>query len=218
MAGLALAASCLALALPARAGDAGKAAARGHFDAATRLYDIHEYADALKEYKAAYLGKPDPAFLFHIGQCYEKLGRPDEAREFFLDFLKKAPSGDPNRPEAEARMHPAASIPPTPPVPAPAQYAYPAPVYPAPAAAPIQQTPAPVTYAASAPDQPAGVDLSAPAAPAQASTGRPFYGTWWFWTGVGAVVVVGTVTALLLSSGGGGTNVATTLGTQKAFP
>jgi hypothetical protein len=37
--------------------DGDKVAANAHFEAATRLYDIHEYAKALEEYKAAYLAK-----------------------------------------------------------------------------------------------------------------------------------------------------------------
>jgi hypothetical protein len=41
--------------------------------------------------------------------------------------------------------------------------------------------------------------LTSPLAPEQTSVAQPIYKTWWFWTGVGAVVVAGTVTALLLT-------------------
>lgn len=38
-----------------------------------------------------------------------------------------------------------------------------------------------------------------PPAPDATAAEQPFYKTWWFWTGVGAVVVAGTVTAFLLA-------------------
>src|SRR5450631_212747 len=95
---------CCALARPALAGDGDKAVARAHYETATRLYDVREYADALKEYKAAYVAKPDPAFLFNIGQCYRKLDKNAEALDFFQQFLKKSPPDDPNRPLVEARI------------------------------------------------------------------------------------------------------------------
>jgi hypothetical protein len=55
---------------PARAAD-DKVLAKAHYEAATRLYDVHEYAAALQEYKAGYLVRPDPSFLYNIGQCVE---------------------------------------------------------------------------------------------------------------------------------------------------
>jgi hypothetical protein len=42
-----------------------------------------------------------------------------------------------------------------------------------------------------------------PHAPELASHRQPVYRKWWFWTGVGAAVVAGTVTALLLTHQGG---------------
>ena len=61
-------------------------------------------------------------------------------------------------------------------------------------AAPYSAVPPP----SEAPAKPAGVDLAAAPSPGQ-PTVRPFYKTWWFWTGAAAVVVAGTVTAILLS-------------------
>jgi hypothetical protein len=57
-------------------------------------------------------------------------------------------------------------------------------------AAPAAQTPPATTT----PDL-----TSIPATPAQSSSVQPLYKTWWVWTGVGAVVVGGTVTAFLLA-------------------
>src|SRR5512143_941496 len=94
----------MALAAPAFGADADKAAAKAHYEAATRLYDIKEWAKALDEYKAAYLSKPDPAFLFNIGQCYRKLGKHAQALEFYREYLKKTDPDDPNRPSVETRV------------------------------------------------------------------------------------------------------------------
>ena len=97
--------SCLALSLafPHLAHADGKATARAHYETATRLYDVGEYEKALAEYKAAYVAKDDPAFLFNIGQCYRQLGQEAEALNFFRRYLKKAPPDDPNRAQVEAR-------------------------------------------------------------------------------------------------------------------
>jgi hypothetical protein len=40
---------------------------------------------------------------------------------------------------------------------------------------------------------------SIPTAPAESASGQPLYKKWWVWTGVGAIVVGGTVTAFLLA-------------------
>jgi Tetratricopeptide repeat len=96
--------ACSMLSVPAQAGEGDKAVARAHYETATRLYEVREYADALKEYKAAYVAKPDAAFLFNIGQCYRKMDKNAEALDFFQQFLKKSPSDDPNREQVEARI------------------------------------------------------------------------------------------------------------------
>jgi len=254
--GLVIAVACVALAAPAQAEVSDKAAAKAHFEAATRLYDIHEYAKALEEYKAAYLSKPDPAFLFNVGQCYRKLGKLDQALEFYREYLKKAPPDDPNRPNVEARIRntdtgdvfesdapakPAAQ--PVQPLPSPSL----APPFQRPPTLPevqpvivpeIENTPkkpAPefdssgaVGHPSQAPRlqepivpvvvKPPGLDLSATERTDQVSTGTRFYGTWWFWTSVGAAVVAGTVAAIIIAQGGSDGNKANTaLGTQAVF-
>ena len=40
--------------------------------------------------------------------------------------------------------------------------------------------------------------------PEPAKTGHPVYERWWFWTGVGAVVIAGAVTAIVLTRHSGG--------------
>jgi tetratricopeptide (TPR) repeat protein len=231
---------------PGAEGD--KVAAKAHYEAATRLYDIKEWARAIEEYKAAYLSKPDPAFLFNIGQCYRKLGRQAQALEFYKEFLKKAQPDDPNRPNVEARVSEMESgdlfadetpnmtaPPPTQPLPAPVpetrpldeqvetqvvRPAEPGHPMPAPGSAPARMFPpnAPPVPAPSQLVQPAGLDVTVAGPAAPAESGTHFYKTWWFWTGVGAVVAAGTVVGILAASGGSHGNTANTaLGTQAVF-
>jgi tetratricopeptide (TPR) repeat protein len=223
----------VALVRPALAAEddaAAKAVAKAHYEAATRLYDVHDYAKALEEYKAAYLAKPDPAFLFNMGQCYKKLGRHAEALGFYRDYLKKAPADDPYRASIEARVReleagdvfeaeraraqplPVPVAPGTAPAgPAPAASA---PVY-TPLPAPSPAPPLPASAATPPTTQPA-LDLTVPNQ--QAGADQPLYGKWWLWAGVGALVVAGTVTAIVLATRGSTTNTAATaLGTRGVF-
>ena len=230
----------VALATPTLAAEGDKAAAKAHYESATRLYDIKEFAKALDEYKAAYLSKPDPAFLFNVGQCYRKLGKRAQALEFYREFLKKAQPDDPNRSNVEARVREMESgdlfegETPTKTAPSSAQ---PLPVrvpetrsldlptetptvrpleadspVPAPAIVPVPQLPqpAPLLSTPSPPVQPPGLDVAAVEPAAAGETGSRFYKTWWFWTSVGAVVVAGTVVGVLAASGGNHGNAANT--------
>jgi tetratricopeptide (TPR) repeat protein len=208
-----------------------KAIAKAHYEAATRLYDVHEYGDALKEYKAGYLTRPDPSFLFNIGQCYKRLGMPDQAREFFREYLKKAAPDDKNRAQAEARIRELDNLEAANSAARTASSAEPPSAFAAPdrtsagkrtAAQASEKLPAPPFSAAPAIPagvDPAGVDLSASSATVPEKSEGAFYKTWWFWSGVGAVVVAGTVTAVLLLRGANDSpNVSgMTLGTRTVW-
>jgi len=66
--------------------------------------------------------------------------------------------------------------------------------------------------------KPAGLDLTVLDSAGKAGAGAPFYGTWWFWTGMGAAVVAGTVTAIVVSrSGSDGNTAKTALGTRSVL-
>jgi hypothetical protein len=76
------------------------------------------------------------------------------------------------------------------------------------------------SYAAPPPvvQQAPGAEVTNLEQPKRQETGTPVYRTWWFWTGIGAVVVAGTVTAIVLASGGSKPNSANTgLGTRGVF-
>lgn len=193
--------------------ESDKAAAMAHYETATRLYEVREYADALKEFKAAYVAHPDPAFLFNTGQCLRKLGRDTEALDFFQQYLKKTPPEDPNRAAAEARIREFEADR----VPRPEAAAKAGAISPPPLTA-MPAEPAPAATLSQA-GQPAGVDVTTQPASPEPQRSRPIYRTWCFWIGVGAVVVAGAVTAVVLSSGGGGTDIpGSSLGSRSVFP
>jgi tetratricopeptide (TPR) repeat protein len=171
------------MAAPPDPGDV--ATARQHFATASRLYDIAEFEDALREFKEAYRVVGDPAFLFNIAQCHRKLGHTQEAISFYRTYLRRAPEAK-NREEVErhiAELERAA--PPAAPAPVPV-----APVV-APAAAPP----------AAPPPRPTEAALVARPEPAGAPAERPFYSRAWFWIVAGAVVA-GAATAVVLVTRG----------------
>jgi len=73
-----------------------KAKAKVLLDQASRLYDKHEYAQALEKFTAAYDIYPSPNLLYNIGQTYQDLARPVEALETFERFLAVTET-DPSR-------------------------------------------------------------------------------------------------------------------------
>jgi tetratricopeptide (TPR) repeat protein len=79
------------------------AAAKSHFSMGTRLYEVGEYRQALDEFKAAHLAKPDPAFLYNIAQCHRQLGDLDLAATMYRRYLVASPNAK-NRPEVEKRI------------------------------------------------------------------------------------------------------------------
>jgi len=227
----------MGLASPVLGADVDQAVAKAHYEAGTRLYDIKEWTKALEEFKTAYLSKPDPAFLYNIGQCYRKLGQASQALEFYKEYLKKTSPADPNRANVEARVHEmergtvsedeAPAKPTVPPLPATrsgvgtgAQPVTKAGTVPATggqdlAPAAFGTTP-PAGFPAEGPRP--GLDLTAASDVGKGRSGVPIYKTWWFWTGVGAVVVACTVTAIIVAGSGGKSNsVHAALGTQGVF-
>jgi len=75
---------------PAAAQDADRAA-RAHFRRGETHFAVGRFAEALKEYQAAYELKPLPGFLFNIGQCHRNLGHLEEAVFSFTRYLRLKP-------------------------------------------------------------------------------------------------------------------------------
>jgi len=79
------------------------ATAKEHYNQGTRHYQLGHYQDALGEFEAAYMGVPDPAFLFNIAQCHRKMGHDKEAIGFYRSYLHNAPNA-PNRADVQKRI------------------------------------------------------------------------------------------------------------------
>jgi tetratricopeptide (TPR) repeat protein len=199
--------AALLAARPATAATAEeKAKAREFYQSGLIHYDLGEFPQALASFKDAYRLVQDPAFLYNIAQCHRRLGQNAEALDFYRNYLRRSPSA-PNHAEVERRIqeieheiqagkgaHPTAPPPPPPRETAPP----PPPVIAPPPAAPPTVAPPP-----SAAPPPASVDFTAPPpAPAEEKASGAIYTRWWFWAGIGAVVVGGVAIGLAVSRRG----------------
>ena len=199
--------------------EADKDAARSEWRQGNVAYDLGHYDEAAKHYDVAYTLVQDPAFLFNIAQSYWMGGKLEQALDRYRAFLRKASEDAPNRNTAEKFVQeikrklevkkeaaPIASpeaVPAKAPAPTPPTEPAPTPV-----AAPVETPTVGPSNAAPLPGAPIAAPIpplvdanltSAPIVPEQTSIDRPIYKKWWFWTGVGAVVIAGTVTAILLT-------------------
>lgn len=185
--------------------------AKAHYATGVRHFDLSEFDAALTEFKEAYRNKPDPVFLYNIGQCHRRLGHTEDAITFYQTYLRKAPDAK-NRDEVERRIKELESLrdaesasttkstndrPSTLPTSTVAQ-----------GKAAAETAVAPPT---------AGIDLSA-RDEVVPSSGGAFYSRWWFWTAVGAVAA-GTVTVAVIMATRDPTKIpSTSLGSQRALP
>ncbi len=101
LASRALAASPAATATPS-AGDATQQA-RAHFNLASAHVERKEYAEAIREFEAAYRLKPAPSFLYNIGVVNQIAGKNAAALDAFQRYLGTQPSRE-DRLEAERRL------------------------------------------------------------------------------------------------------------------
>jgi hypothetical protein len=157
----------------------------------------------------------------HIADCQALLGQkiaPAPTSDSAVAVAPKTEAAPPAPAAPPAALNPPPA--PTSPPPAAASLLPARPSPPPAAASPLpaetQTPPAAGTSSSAAPPPPEPVAIpvpppvpqpldtttnlaSAPVAPAESSAEQPIYKKWWFWTGVGAVVVAGTVTAIMLT-------------------
>jgi tetratricopeptide (TPR) repeat protein len=91
----------LAATSPALADDAQSA--REHYQKGTSYYDLGRYADAIREFEAAYEIKNDPALLYNLAQSHRLAGNSEQALHFYRTYLRRVPKA-PNRTEIEGRI------------------------------------------------------------------------------------------------------------------
>src|SRR5262249_39625594 len=78
-------------------------AAREHYKRGIKAYAPGHYADAAKEFEAAYQALDEPALLFNLAQAYRFSGDYAAAVRSFRSFLRRMPNTK-NRAEVEARI------------------------------------------------------------------------------------------------------------------
>ena len=74
---------------------------REHLKAGQLSYSLGEFADAAKEFRAAYRLKQDPGLLFNIAQCERQLHEYEQAYFHYRQYLAARPEA-PNKPEVES--------------------------------------------------------------------------------------------------------------------
>jgi len=150
----------------ARADDAATKSAKRHYAKGEKLFALGKFDKALDEYQQAFDAKPLPDFLYNIGQCYRNLGDLDQAIFSFKKYLRLSPDAS-DRDKVEkliAELEDKRDR-------SKATEVLPPPQ---PPPQPVQPTPA-------APTKTVPVEHT------------PIYKTWWFWTGVAAVSVGGSI-------------------------
>jgi tetratricopeptide (TPR) repeat protein len=178
MRGVLVAIVCLGL-LP-RVALADAARARAHFEQGRARFEVDEYRQAIAEFKAAHIEKPDPAFLYNIAECYRRLGEVQEALQFYRRFLATTPPNDPTRPVVEKRIAELKTVGDEPKV------------------AATEPPPGGANPALNAPNPSASaVLIETPGSPAPVRA--PFYTRPWFLVTVGVVVVASVVGIWALS-------------------
>lgn len=88
---LALLVICIA-AVPAFADDEASDGVREHFDRGQQFYEQKMYANAAREFRAAYELKPAASFLFNEAVCLERLDDRVRAAALFREYLAASPN------------------------------------------------------------------------------------------------------------------------------
>jgi len=182
-------AALLALALlvgllrPAAASDDEPAQAAAHARKAAAAIDLGNYAEAAKEYEAAYMAKPDAPTLLSVGQAWQLAGERQKALTAFRSCLRLAPT-EAQRSACETRIReldPAGQ-------PAPTAWAPAATPVPSPPSPALMVAPAPAPRPASWQPEPAPNLVVCPE-PKSTESGL----SWPAWTVLGAIVITGMV-------------------------
>jgi hypothetical protein len=100
---LAVLVSGLSHAPPARADEAQTQRAKELFQQGTTLFNIGEFDKAIEAWQQGYKERPDPGFLYNIGQAYRLKGDGPKAIFFYRGYLRNSPKAA-NRADVEAKI------------------------------------------------------------------------------------------------------------------
>jgi hypothetical protein len=73
------------------------------FQQGTTLFNLGEFDKAIEAWQEGYKAKPDPGFLYNIGQAYRLKGDSQKAIFFYRGYLRNSPNAK-NRAEIEAKI------------------------------------------------------------------------------------------------------------------
>ncbi|MSP62226.1 MAG: tetratricopeptide repeat protein [Myxococcales bacterium] len=93
----------LLLGAPSSAGKEDLGHVKELYKSGSLHFDLGQYPAALSDFKAAYLLRPDPVFLYNIAQCHRFLGNHAEAVRLYKNYLTQSPMA-PNRKDVEAHI------------------------------------------------------------------------------------------------------------------
>jgi hypothetical protein len=192
-----------------------RAAAKAAFHEGLRAFNLGQWGEAVAAFEKSYKLSGDPALLFNVAQAQRLAGHRKEALIAYKAYLRENPD-TPHRElveskirELEASVEPAeAAIPAKPGAESPPEETVAPPSAEAAETAPPEKAPpqvAPLPASAPPPIVPvpaARALLPAETSPAPVADAGSSSNRWWLWTGIGAVVAAGVVTALLLSTPG----------------
>jgi tetratricopeptide (TPR) repeat protein len=83
--------------------EAQKQEVRDRYDKATRFYYLRKYPEAIVEYEGIYLLSADPVMLYNIAQCHRQADQPEQALQFYKNYLRNAPTAT-NRADVEKKI------------------------------------------------------------------------------------------------------------------
>jgi tetratricopeptide (TPR) repeat protein len=154
--------------------------ARSLFQAGKSAFDSGNYEDALQYFEQSFERSGRPQLQYNIGLAADRLRQDDKALTAFRAYLDQVPSAE-NREEVEGRIRALKKA----------------------RAAREAAAPTPEEVALASQREPSADATTNPADAATApSADKPITHKWWFWTGIGAVVVGAVITAVALSSSG----------------
>ena len=91
------------IAAPRLAAADARSDARVHYQQGVKLYGSGDYRGAIKEFSAAQSLMPADLNNYNLALCYDKLGEPEPAIQYYREFLNKQPNAD-KRAEIEASI------------------------------------------------------------------------------------------------------------------